>query len=216
MDFNILEVIWNRSKCEIPRNTDKKTLYKKVQDMRKLLGIELDDYPINIFEILQRLKDIIDISYENLSLKLGGILIINEQPYKSAMLINSKRNKTFSAAHELVHYLGHSENDTYLHLQGNSEFIEWQANEGAAEFLLPYKLFIPDFYNLSKRTFWTDEIIQILAEQYNVSTGQVATRIKSLEYEIKQYFAGVDIDKVVIMSKRKYEQELIYGKELRF
>lgn len=197
--FNILDIIWNRHKCAIPNKCNKDTLYAVIDDMRKMLGIELKDYPINIFKIIEQLKDVVDVSFDDLNPKLGGMLIVNEQPNKSAILINVNRNKQFSTAHELIHYLGHGKDIAYLHTN-NKDSIEWQANEGAAELLMPYKLFIPSFCEKSKSIVSVDKIITLIALEFNVTKYIAKTRVQSLQYEINQYLLGISIDKINIVT----------------
>ena len=68
------------------------------------------------------------------------------------IILNGRRNKyemIFDFIHELIHTKKHrdEENQTFTCFdKKQNSFIEWEANEGAAEFLVNYKLFIPVFW----------------------------------------------------------------------
>lgn len=53
----------------------------------------------------------------------------------------------FDLTHEMMHFLLHPENRKYYISSSLCDIdnFEWQANEGAAELLVPYKHFIPLF-----------------------------------------------------------------------
>ena len=82
--------------------------------------------------------------------------------------------------------------------------IEWQANEGAAELIVPYKKFIPDFLHIYNPILGYGDIfvaIASLSGYYGVSDMVIQNRIKNLNYEIYQVASGVHIDSVVVLSQ---------------
>jgi hypothetical protein len=93
-------------------------------------------------------------------------------------------------------------------------FYEWQANEGAAELLVPYKDFIPKYIEVAKRVrrvpTYKSDINDELAPIYGVTDYVINNRIKNLQYEIYQYKNGVPLDELVILSKRKQEEYGIF------
>lgn len=112
--------------------------------------------------------------------------------------------------HELIHYFLHD--ISYCQLMCSEKnikqdsYIEWQANEGAAQFLIPYQIFIPKYLELENKhaySFWETESIEELAEYFNVSYGVIKNRINSLETEIVQYKEGISINALTVISKTK-------------
>lgn len=79
---------------------------------------------------------------------------------------------------------------------------EWQANEGAAELLLPYKDFIPRFVQTAKYVEENyeplEEVYNELARFYKVMPIVVDYRIRNLESEILQYINGTPIERIVL------------------
>ncbi|MFA6282222.1 MAG: ImmA/IrrE family metallo-endopeptidase [Candidatus Omnitrophota bacterium] len=208
MSFNILNVIWFKDRCLLPPKADKKVLYQKIDEIRSLFSIKMDDYPIDIFQLLHSIRDLIEVEIKEFSGKLGGFLIYNNLPNKSAMILNKNSNLSFSAAHEIIHFLAHGGYgyDYLLHSSKPSgSCIEWQANEGAAELLLPYKLIVPEFVNLE---IDTKGAIEYLAQKYKVSKTIIAYRLNSLTFEINQYIKEKDINKVTLISQRQLKNYL--------
>lgn len=195
----------------------KQKLYIEVDLLLKRLTFqwEPDDFPI----------DPINIAYEhchNLSIetidfgKLPICSILNKGAKGTSIALNKSRNETmqrFDCMHELIHYFFHQGPNFYC---SDNNFItqnsiqEWQANEGAAQALVPYQTFIPEYVSRMKncaRSQWNTAIIHFeLAQKYNVTEHVVRNRISSLEYEIYQYFRGVPLSKLVIMSKKQIEK----------
>ena len=114
--------------------------------------------------------------------------------------------------HELIHYWLH-DRDMFYCLNGAESHGEWQANEGAAQFLIPYQSFIPNYCYLHDRFYGYfapqaahDMLIKALAGKYMVGEMTVKFRIKSLGAEISQYVGGVAVrDIKVVSGNRQYE-----------
>lgn len=142
--------------------------------------------------------------YQFDSNRLAGMLLRGE--HKSLIILSANRppeGRRFAASHELVHYFLHK-GDQFI-CAGDNELsaIEWQANEGAAELLMPYKEFIPFYENKCSLFLCNRErALRLAAEKFGVSTGMIATRIESLSSEIAQYKSGVPLDKIVPTATR--------------
>ncbi len=179
---------------------NKAELYRKIELIRqsapagrfdpyalaRTLGIEIEVYAFD-------------------SARLAGVLMRGE--HKSLIVLSANRppeGRRFAASHELVHYFLH-EGDNFL-CTGDDEVsaIEWQANEGAAELLMPYKEFIL-FYENIRSLFFTDRerALRRAAEHFDVSAGMINTRLQSLSPEIAQYERGTPLDKIVPTSARR-------------
>lgn len=130
------------------------------------------------------------------------------------MLSNSRSRfeKNFDCAHESIHItfhwkIHHKPFSCYDKIMANQDpFLEWQANEGAAEYLVPNMVFIP---KVAER--W-DDLIHCLPSDmdllfYNemcnlflVPQTVIKIRLVSLKYEIFQYISGVPLEKLQYLS----------------
>lgn len=197
---------------------NKESLYREVHRIREYMGLSPNDSMIDIIGFCaSNFKDII---MEEIPLKTHGLHGMMIPPSKNAepyiILLNSYRNeieKRFDYTHELMHIALHKDIKRNFNCfddpkQAQDRFIEWEANEGAAEFLLPYKLFIPIYVRLSKihaREWLNSPPTQILSKRFNVTEAVVSNRIRSLNYEIYQYLHGVSLDEIKILSATKLE-----------
>ena len=57
-------------------------------------------------------------------------------------------SQRFTLSHELSHYLLHQNHTQFLCDGCERSPLEWQANEAAAELLLPYRIFLPILSNI--------------------------------------------------------------------
>lgn len=198
---------------------DKELLYHEVQYIRRSMGLTLNVANIDIIQYT--LNRYGNISMEEIPLKthgLHGMMVPpseNSEPY--IVILNSNRNETekrFDYTHELMHIALHRNIKRHFKCfdnpkQTQDKFIEWEANEGAAEFLLPYRLFIPVYVQLAKahaREWLNSPPIRILSKKFNVTEAVVSNRIKSLNYEIYQYLHGIPLDDIEILSNTKLER----------
>jgi len=125
--------------------------------------------------------------------------------------LNTRRSaggRNFDCMHELMHYWLHDQSAFYC-LDDMDGHMEWQANEGAAQFLMPYQSFIPNYCYLHDRLYAKyapqqayDMQIAALAGNYMVGEMAVKFRMESLKGEIAQYIDGVGIDKIKIVANR--------------
>ena len=193
---------------------NKATLYHYVDKLRAQLRVE-NSFPVYSKELvkLYTMNPIIE-ELPFPSTKICGILYRGNTSTSFALNANrTPEMQNFDCMHELIHYFFHDivqcqriccdvgrksgriEQDTYL---------EWQANEGAAQFLLPYQTFIPDYIKLSRRhardNFPDVTALNLLADWYFVSPAVVSNRIDSLNYEIYQYLHGTPIESIDILS----------------
>ena len=143
------------------------------------------------------------------SINVCGLLYKGE--FATTIGLNARRSapgKNFDCMHELIHYWLHDHNTFYC-LDGMDGHMEWQANEGAAQFLMPYQSFIPSYCYLHDKLYAKfapqqayDMQIAALAGKYMVGEMAVKFRMESLKNEIAQYIDGTNIDKIKIISNR--------------
>lgn len=193
---------------------NKKKLYNEVDKLKYELGLELtsDIYPIDSKKLGKyNCKNLIIDEIPFPSQYICGILYKGDN--STSIALNSNREtyqQNFDCMHELIHYFFHD--ISYCQLMcsekniNQDSYIEWQANEGAAQFLVPYQIFIPKYLELEKKyahSFWEDDSIEELAEYFNVSYSVIKNRINNLENEILQYKKGTNINSLVVISKSK-------------
>ncbi len=205
--------------------SEKEQLYKSVVQVKRYLGYGPYQHGINIVE-----NWAFGIKLERLPFKtrgLRGMAYVSEKPYPDIILLNTKRSmieQNYDCGHELMHLSKHrnlkqkSFNCFDMNTAPHQDpFLEWQANEGAAEFFVPYRFFIPflkDYFNNAPRNCDVQEFKQYAADIFKVPPAVIKYRLESLKYEILQYYAGSDIDDIQIISKRQQERMGIYVKSL--
>lgn len=155
----------------------KNSLNAAVDKKMNELGITISDYPVNSRDIACRLGiEIIEHKFK--SIMICGILY--KGTHKSTIILNSLRSlkgQNFDCMHELIHYWYH-ENGDYLCLERNNRLnMEWQANEGAAQALMPQKLFITRFLQYGGSP-------GILSELFKVGESAVVFRALNLRNKI--------------------------------
>lgn len=201
---------------------DKATLYGHVDTLRKHLTSSLGlSFPINAKAMAMSCTNnliIKEIPFQ--SDKICGILYRGNN--STSIALNAQRSpqmQNFDCMHELIHYFFHDinfcqricsdENGTSGKIEQDT-YIEWQANEGSAQFLVPYQEFIPAYVSLSRKhahnMLSTVDVCDILAGRFYVSQKVILNRIDSLNYEIYNYLHGVPLSKVPLRSKGKLKK----------
>lgn len=198
---------------------NKATLYKRIEEHRNRWEIGSSNYPINTIELCQSFKHVVVKEAPFLTPGLRGLAAKrNTFDGMDIIVLNKNRNtqeKNFDCGHELIHLVEHRNAKTQsFHcfekaMPSQNKFMEWQANEGSAELILPYKIFVKQFcedikdakrMGISVRRN-VDFIARAYAKRYNVTESFVRNRIKSLTYEMCQHYSGTDIDNLDILSR---------------
>lgn len=199
---------------------NKKELYCKIRELRnKLLSCGLTE-PFDIFEIcaLSPNLEIAVIPFKTKGLR-GIAQLANEESPVNCILVNSdlsQKEQNFHGMHELMHicFPGTSAGASFKCYDkirpSQNGYLEWLANEGAAEMLMPYERFVPHFWALysayiAKAEIWNicyggSDLYGVIAKEFKVTPKAVMNRINSLSYEIDQYSRGVPINEVKILS----------------
>lgn len=191
----------------------KELLYLEIENLRDHMGIRACDYPLDMKSICR--KGGLEINMYPFATKgLQGMLTVDADGvgYITLNARNSPSEQNFFCGHESIHYLIHRDNGQTLFQcydkirKQQDRIIEWQANEGTAEWLVPYKAFIPDFLDNFDPLMPTPDLGPIraaLAEKYFVSERVIYNRIDNLKYEIWQVATGTSLDKVKLLSKHQ-------------
>lgn len=195
----------------------KEDLYRYVNDLKKRMGIDPMKIGIDLYSACQKINgikmEVVDFSDRS----LRGMSV----PRESIILLNSSRSRierNFDCGHEFIHVVKHKKENfqTFncfdkLRPQQNP-YLEWQANEGAAEMLVSYKTFIPLFCEeVEKCNYFYEYYLlkEYLAETFNVPLTVIDLRIDNLRYEIQQYENGCDINKLQILSNSQLSRREI-------
>ncbi|MCI8396191.1 MAG: ImmA/IrrE family metallo-endopeptidase [Clostridia bacterium] len=197
----------------------KEELYTLIEFVRIRFGID-PNRAFNISEFCQKnFKDIIEYDFHKFKdTRIGGFLVKNKLPEKSYITVNSAKDPyslIFDLTHEMIHFLLHPEDRRHYISSSFCDIdnFEWQANEGAAELLIPYKQFIPQFvrgiWQCKSRADYLN-LVKLLSSQYVVSTSVLEYRIVGLSYEISQFEEGVKLENLELLSRRAQEKQGIY------
>lgn len=196
-------------------------LYRFIGDMRK-------QYPLLCYS---KNKDIERFCFENnielhlrnfTSQGVCGAAFIGKK--HDTIILNKRRSEpemTFDFIHELIHTKKHRNIDQQIFTcfdRKQNSYIEWEANEGAAEFLVPYKLLLPmikeNYNNINSHLFGAYSFCEETAELFNVSSAVITNRLSNLKYEINQYLKGVPIEQLDILSRGEQNKQGIVVKSL--
>ena len=187
----------------------KKDLYARVDLMRRNLNISSHTTAINTLELCERKISDVEIIYHTFDTSgfCGAALAGNKE---NTIVLNSTRSEieqNFDCGHELIHLVRHRHlnNGIFNCFNRNqNSFLEWEANEGSAQFLVPYQDFIPRFISLlnDKAT----DIQGVLAKHYHVTPQVINIRMDSLAYEIDQYRNGTRLDCLELLSRTQRRQ----------
>lgn len=202
---------------------NKRQLYELVSKAKRELDITEQDYPINIFNLCKYYSNVIIEEVDFHTKDLRGLVHIAENASENHVILVNK-NKTFEeknyhGAHEFMHIIT-NDNAPGTTLRcfdkirpNQNTYVEWLANEGAAELMMPYREILPlvkeesDFFSLS--TLPIHELTKQLSYTYSVSTMVAQNRLNNLAYEIWQYLNGVEIDNIEILSYNEQKKRNI-------
>lgn len=195
-----------------PLRYTKQLLYKEVDAFKKFAGIDNMKYPLDTIKLAE--AGGLSVDFHKFKTKgLKGTLVITDSI--GCIILNDAEGtneKNFFAGHELIHFVLHRDvsGATFQCFDRvkpkQNSILEWQANEGAAQLIVPYQDFIPRFVeclNQNKRNFW---IQGYLADYYNVTPRVISNRLESLSYEIDQYRCGISLNNLEILSRNQRMQ----------
>lgn len=170
-------------------NASLENLILAVTNIRKKLNIKIQDYPIDIYSVIDEYKYLTIVEEKFESTGLCGFLIRNKEPDASIIVINSNLtpcDKNFAICHEIIHYFCHPiENENKMFSASHKKHIksprEQQANEGAAELLIPAELFVPEFKTAMEFYGSFNNACVETAKAYNIAPEVVKYRCKNLD-----------------------------------
>ncbi len=190
--------------------TEKEKLYEDIDFFRALYGVPFDK-PIECVSMFVYYGSF-DLEYHKFKAPgVCGVAMVGKKV--DTVILNSNRTpeeQNFDCGHEFTHLIKHRKIQDYFKCFTSTKpwqnrFLEWQANEGSAQFIVPYQDFIPRFVDLlEQNTTW---IPGTLAEHYHVTVPVINYRIDNLSYEIDQYRAGKSINQLRLLSHNQLKRE---------
>ena len=197
----------------------KRKLYEKIDTIRELFGIPVGRFHLNMKTILNPYFGVNIGTKDFRTHGLRGMACLATAPDEcDVILLNSRRTEreqNFDCCHEMVHlFVDRDENrqsftcfDRVTDKQDS--YLEWHANEGGAQFLVPYQTFIPVFTGCLEelQQHHDFDLYEYLSDTYQVSTRVIEIRIDNLSYEIDQYRSGVMMDKLEILSRTQLQRK---------
>lgn len=199
---------------------NKRQLYELVAKTKKELNISARDYPINIFELCDRLDNVVisEVDFKTKDLR-GLVHIANNEKENHVILVNGNKiflEKNYHGAHELMHIVTAKNKpgstiQCFEKIRPNQDpYIEWLANEGAAELLMPYEDVLSfvksESAHFNKDFFPIYTLVLDLCERYSVSEMVAQNRLDNLSYEIWQYLKGVRLQDIEIISRTEQQR----------
>lgn len=187
-------------------NNAKQQLYHHADALRKQLGIP-SEAPINALVLWRKVGfDIINHVFDT----SGFCAAAYAGDRSDTIILNYARSdieQNFDCTHEVIHLTKHRDENCGVFqcfYENQDTFLEWEANEGSAQFLVPYQDFIPRFiYNTPNIASIPYDILKKLADHYYVSVPVIELRLKNLSYEIDQYRRGVSIENIELLSRNQ-------------
>lgn len=207
----------------------KAKLYAMVERLRTHLDVSFSSYPLSVPSILSNERYRVQVESGPFKTKgLQAMVKINFDEKGTALIMlndyRCKDEQNFDCAHELIHIAYHQCTGAQSFqcyekaLPTQNPYLEWQANEGGAELLVPYRLLLPRIKANDNMILsgWSEiyRLKEKLAEDFGVSMGVINIRFESLRYEIDHYLNGTPIEKIELLSHNQQKQRGIVVKSI--
>lgn len=198
----------------------KEGLYNEIGNIKEFLGLYRHAYGFDLVNYCTMHGIIIEtVPFKTQGLR--GMAVVGNGLQEDIILLNSSRSKceqNFDCGHEMIHLCLHRNLgqrtfncfDTVRKTQNH--FVEWHANEGAAELFVPYEVFLP----LVKEKIGNSTDYSVIenaktdmANIFKVPNAVITFRLENLKYEINQFLNGTPLDKIEILSHKQQEKRNI-------
>jgi len=189
------------------RSWNKEELYQFIAWVRGKNADRLESFPVDVISLCHEIG--VSVEWYNFRTHgLKGMVSVEED----SIILNGRlplEEVRACCAHELVHLALHREEAPHFYLCGGTDrsppdrMLEWQANEGAAELLVPMHILLPMLKLHVPQCRDHDDFEQMkifLAKLFGVTPRAIATRLEALRYEIDQYIKGIPIEEIRILS----------------
>ena len=188
-------------------------LYQALDQCRAQLGLN-PEQPVDPYRLAARFGCQVAAHYFN-STKIAGMLLRNPNQTDSpsgVILLNglfSSSSLRFTLAHELVHLMLHptvAQSVCIEELSSQKSRLEWEANEGAAELLLPYRQVLPYFSTLTGLSFF--QKAERISARFQVSPTTARYRLEELKGDWEDYISGTALSDLPLLSRRERKKFL--------
>lgn len=208
------------------RHCTKAELYRAICALRKRLNIPESDQPLDMISLCEALPNLALGFPPFKTPGLKGVSCLSTDGGPDIILLNgnlSWRENNFTCGHELIHITLHRDGpaksfNCFEKARPNQDrFLEWQANEGAAELLLPTRVLLPLVRERYPALHTWKDYLRFkgeLAENFRITEAVVTFRFESLKYEITQYLSGIPYEEVRILSSAKQRESGLHIKSL--
>lgn len=186
----------------------KQDLYDFVEKFKYDFNIKI--YPFDTVSFCNNSKNI-ELIYRKFNTPgLCGVSFLGKKT--NTVILNANRNSlelNFDCGHEMIHIFRHkNKNDGYFACteKFQNSFLEWEANEGAAELLLPYRqllTLIKDNWNSLCDCWSVEKFKTYISQRFNVPYTVVTNRIENLKYETMQYICGTPLNNIELLSNNQ-------------
>ncbi|MDF1495183.1 ImmA/IrrE family metallo-endopeptidase [Caproiciproducens sp. CPB-2] len=164
-------------------------LYSFVNQLHDYFSIDYDSFPIDTVDLCSRHADIQYHSFHTNG--FCAAILLGEKT--DTVVLNESRTpieQNFDCGHEIIHMTKHRDLgiDTFSCMDmkskrmPNTGFWEWEANEGSAQFLVPYYSLLPEIkkvQSLLKTTWDFRSFKSDMAEKYGVTEAVINFRFES-------------------------------------
>jgi len=160
-----------------PAGLAKKEIFEIAEALAVKLGF--DQVSDNVSEVVERLGGAIELEKDLMKLDSSGGKIEIRGPRSftiSVSPLSSATRDRFTIAHEIGHYVLHSQFGKYtgiLERNLDSQPIEWEANSFAAAFLMPLDKIVATIHEIGP-------FVSELAMEFKVSEEAMEYRLKTL------------------------------------
>jgi len=158
-------------------------LAKLVPNQREIIDRHCASYPVKLGQLARELG--VSVRLSKLETGISGQIKCENNIYLIRVnRFDSRERQRFTIAHELAHYLLHREiidsspngiRDNVLYRSGEPRAVEYEANKLAAEIVMPRKLIDQRLREFNETV--TDEVIERLAEEFQVSKAAMEVRL---------------------------------------
>ena len=160
--------------------------YRISEEHKKVLQNYVYRKPVPLGAIAKDLG--IDVKLSSLDRGLSGLIACNNGRYIIKINRHERRERQrYTLAHEIAHFLLHRDiidsageiADNVLYRSGHPKQIEYEANRLAADLIMPDEFVLSDLSSMKVPI--TDEVIERLAKEWEVSNAAMEIRLSSYE-----------------------------------
>lgn len=204
----------------------KAELYKVVHALKRKqcrgeysFGVDVVDFTRTILNV-----NVVSLPYKTKGLRGMAIPGTPNTKQGDIIFLNSGRDtyeQNFDCAHEMMHLCLHRDikHEPFVCADivkpQQNGFLEWQANEGAAEYCVPYAVFLylirERYDEIKDAPFdYLQFIYDDFANIFKVPSMVIKNRMENLKYEIYQYIElGTPLDEIEILSNAEQRKRHI-------